>query len=61
MNVIVNYLKEVKLELDKVIWPKRKDVIKLTLVVVVISAIMSIYLGMLDYTFTKMMESIITN
>jgi len=61
VSVIVTYLKEVRLELDKVIWPKRKEVAKLTLTVVVISLIMAIYLGVLDYSFTKMMEFIISN
>ena len=60
MGKVITYLKEVRFELDKVIWPKRYDVIKLTLMVVIISVIAAVYLGGLDYIFTKMLAAIVT-
>jgi len=59
VNKVINYLKEVKLELSKVTWPKKKQVIKLTLIVFVISAIVAIYVGGLDFIFTKTLEFIV--
>lgn len=59
MKQIINYLKEVKVELDQVSWPKRVDVIKLTLTVLLISAIVGIYVGGLDFGLTKTLESLI--
>lgn len=56
---IVKFLKEVGLELKKVTWPKRDEVIKLTLIVFIISAVIGAYLGLLDFTFTKLLEFII--
>jgi len=53
---ILSYLSEVRLELSKVTWPKRNDVIKLTLIVFIISAIVGGYTGALDYLFTKLLE-----
>ena len=55
----INYLKEVRLELSKVIWPKRDEVIKLTLIVIIISVIVGLYLGALDFIYTKLLELLI--
>ena len=52
----LSYLKEVRNELTKVTWPKRQEVVRLTLVVFVFSAIVAGYLGALDYVFTKALE-----
>ncbi len=58
MEKIGSYLSQVRSELSKVIWPKRQEVIRLTLVVFVISAIVAAYVGGWDYLFTKLLESI---
>ncbi len=60
MNKVFSYLKEVKSELTKVVWPKRDEVIKLTLVVLIISAIVGGYVGALDYIFTNLLKTILT-
>jgi len=52
----INFLNEVRLELTKVTWPKREEVIKLTLIVFVISGIIAAYVGGLDFAFTKILE-----
>jgi len=49
----VIFLKEVKSELAKVTWPTRDQVIKLTIVVVVVSFIIGLYIGGLDLIMTK--------
>ena len=59
VNKVINYLKEVKLELSKVTWPKKDQVIKLTLIVFVISGIVAIYVGGLDFVFTKVLAFIV--
>ncbi|MFZ5932630.1 MAG: preprotein translocase subunit SecE [Patescibacteria group bacterium] len=56
MKQVLTYLSEVKLELGKVTWPKRNEVIKLTLTVFIISLIAGLYTGALDYIFTKLLE-----
>lgn len=57
---LINYLREVGLELAKVDWPKREEVVRLTLLVFVTSAIISLYLGALDFGFTKLLGILIT-
>ena len=56
---IVDYLKDVRLEIKKVIWPKKQEVIRLTLVVFAISGIVAAYVGILDYLFTKSLEFVV--
>ena len=60
MNKLISYLKEVKSELTKITWPKKEEVIRLTTIVFVFSGIVGIYLGGLDYIFTKMLEVLIS-
>lgn len=55
------FFNEVKSELEKVTWPTKQQVIKLTLVVVVISLIVGFFLGGLDFIFTKTMKKAAKN
>ena len=58
---VFSYLGEVRSELTKIEWPKKEEVIRLTLVVFSISAIVGVYLGGLDLLFTKLLTAILTN
>ena len=58
---VVTYLQEVRQELTKVVWPKREEVIKLTLIVFLITGIVGVYVGALDYAFTKILEAFISS
>lgn len=53
------FFKEVKNELSKVIWPTREKAIKLTAIVVGISALVAIFIGAWDFIFTKLMALLI--
>ncbi|MBI2616603.1 preprotein translocase subunit SecE [Candidatus Gottesmanbacteria bacterium] len=55
----VVFLKEVRAELVKVIWPGRAEVIKLTIVVIMISLVFGLYIGGLDLLFTKLTDVLI--
>lgn len=50
----VIFLKEVKSELLKVNWPSRQEVIKLTVIVIVISTVIGVYIGGMDILLTKL-------
>lgn len=60
MGQIVNYLSEVRIELSKVVWPKRDEVIRLTLVVIAISFFVGAYTGGLDFIFTKLLGLLVS-
>ena len=59
VRTAISFLKEVRLELTKVVWPKREEVIKLTLIVFIISGIIAAYVGALDFAFTKLLELLV--
>lgn len=60
MKKILTYLSEVRSEMKLVTWPKRDDVIKLTITVLLVSAIVGLYVGGLDFGLTKILESLIS-
>jgi len=56
---VIKYFKEVRAELSKVTWPKKDQVIRLTLIIFVISGAIGLYLGALDFSFTKLLELLV--
>lgn len=51
----LKFLKEVRSELKRVVWPTRQEAIRLTMVVVIVSALVGVYIGALDYILTRVM------
>lgn len=49
---MLDFLKDVKLELGRVNWPSRQDTVKYTMVVIIFSLVMALFLGGLDAVFT---------
>ena len=60
MKGIIGFFGEVKSELTKVTWPTRNEVIRLTLIVFAVSAIIGVYVGGLDYIFTTILAKVLT-
>jgi len=58
---VFGYFREVRIELSKVVWPKRSEVIKLTSIVFIISALVGFYSGVLDYLLTKLLEILVAS
>ena len=56
---IISYIKEVKAESKNVKWPSKKQIINYTLVVIVLSIILALYVGGLDALFAKLLSKII--
>ena len=54
------FLREVKGELDKVSWPHSSNVVRLTITVIVISLVVGLYLGGLDYLFTTLLGLLVS-
>ena len=48
INKIIDYLKKVKAELDKVAWPTRAELMNSTWVVLVLVVACSVFLGLVD-------------
>ncbi|MFH1712819.1 MAG: preprotein translocase subunit SecE [Candidatus Jacksonbacteria bacterium] len=58
-NQITSYLISSKEELKKVTWPSRDETIQKTVLVIAISLAVAVYLGMLDYLLTRLLEKIV--
>ena len=50
---IVRFFSETVAELRKAVWPSRPEVVRLTYIVIVISAIVGFLLGSLDFGLTQ--------
>ena len=55
----LQFLREVKVELKKVIWPTRKQTIGSTLVVIVLVMIISFFLGIVDISLSSLISLIL--
>lgn len=58
-NTPANFLREVKDELGKVVWPTREEIIRLTGVVLIVSLLVGVFLGGTDYILTKLVELLV--
>lgn len=54
-----DYFREVKAEMKHVSWPSRQTTIMYTIVVVLVSVVVAIYLGLLDFIFRLGIERVI--
>ncbi|WP_320130052.1 preprotein translocase subunit SecE [uncultured Sphaerochaeta sp.] len=53
MKKLIKYIKESRLELKKVIWPSRESVISSTKVVLVSTALVAVFLWLVDFILLK--------
>ncbi|MGH2403987.1 MAG: preprotein translocase subunit SecE [bacterium] len=53
---VVQYLREVWIELNRVEWPSRREMISMTIVVIIVLLVMSVYLGSFDYMYTVVIK-----
>jgi len=52
-NFVSRYFRETIGELRKVTWPTRQEATSLTIVVLIVVAVMSTFLGVLDMIYTR--------
>ena len=56
---IVQYFREVRGEVRKVTWPSREETIRLTGIVLAVTAVMTVILFAFDWTFSKGLELLV--
>lgn len=54
------FVNEVRTEILKVTWPTRADTIRLTIIVLIVSVVVGLYLGGLDMIFTQMLKLLVS-
>jgi len=53
LNKVIGFLNEVKVELSKVSWSTRQELVGSTIVVIMITLIMGLFIGLLDLLLSK--------
>ena len=53
---VLDFLKEVKVELQKVVWPTRAKTIQLTVIVIGVTVIVGFFLGAIDFGLTNLLN-----
>ena len=53
IDKIVMYFKETKQELAKVAWPSKMELRDSTVVVIMLSIVLSVFIGIVDYALSK--------
>ncbi len=55
----IQYLKDTKTELTHVAWPTKKQTTIFTILVIILSLFVAVYLGVFDFLFTKLLNLVI--
>ena len=53
-NKTIQFLKEIRVELGKVTWPSKNELIGSTIVVVVVSLLLSAFTGVVDFILSRL-------
>ncbi len=56
---LLDFLREVKVELQKVVWPSKRQTIQLTMIVVLVSIIVGFFIGGLDLLLTQLFKALL--
>jgi preprotein translocase subunit SecE len=59
ISVASQFLREAKMELKKVKWPTRKELLASTAVVILLTLLMAFYLGLVDFGLIKIIRTIV--
>lgn len=59
VNKAIDFLREVRVELSKVVWPTRETTIRLTFMVILITVVVGFFIGGIDFILTKLTELIL--
>lgn len=55
---IVKAIENIIGELKKVVWPTKQETINLSIMVIIVSIVVGIILGLLDFGFTELMTNV---
>ena len=59
MNKAINFLKQSVGELRKSIWLSRQEVVQSTILVMIVVALVSAYVGVIDFGLTKVLGAVV--
>ena len=56
---VIDFLREVKVELEKVVWPSRAQTIRLTFIVIFITVMVAFFVGIVDFGLLNLSQYLI--
>lgn len=59
MSKMIQFFRESKAELKKVVWPTRDDVVSSVKVVIISTIVIAVILGLLDFGFTELFRAVL--
>ena len=59
MEKVISFLKDVKIELSKVAWPTRDQIVKYTMVVIGLSVAIALFLGGIDWVLERVLNTFV--
>lgn len=59
MKSLNNYIKSSVAEMQKVVWPTRKQALQLSIVVIIVSLILGLILSSLDFVWRSIIKNLI--
>lgn len=58
-QAIILFFREARMELKKVKWPTRKELMAVTMMVIILVIVVSLYLGVIDYGLIKLIKNLV--
>ncbi|HEX9007708.1 MAG TPA: preprotein translocase subunit SecE [Patescibacteria group bacterium] len=55
----LEFLRSVRLEMSQVKWPSHQETVRMTIMVIIVSAVVAGYAGGLDVVFTSLLQKLI--
>ena len=55
----IDFLKEVRVELEKVVWPTRAQTIKLTMIVIIVTIVVGFFIGGVDFLLQRITNALL--
>ena len=59
MNALTNYIRHVREEFKHITWPSNQEAIGHALMVILVSLIIAVIVGVLDYAFTSAVSAVV--
>lgn len=59
MNRAFDFLREVRVELDKVVWPTRQQTFKLTVIVIIVTLSVGFFIGGIDFLLQRVTNALL--
>lgn len=56
---VIAYLKDVRFEMKRVTWPTRRETLRYTLIVILVSSLVAIFLGGLDFALITLLDKFV--